>query len=211
MYISLFILSIIFFVVYFLFAITLFNKNNKEKYDIRNHFPFELWIKKGEDNIFVNLILWISLTLFAVNYILFAIFDFSILSVISAAIVLYICFSIGVLFYLPLSKLKERSAFSISLITMTTIINAMIIWRCFTLIRQYEKYLAYLPLVISSLIVIIGIIIIFNPKLFNFEMKKDENGVMSRPKYFHLAFSEWILIFISFFSQLYIVITSFIK
>ena len=211
MYISLFILSIIFFIVYFLFAITLFNKNNKEKYDIRNHFPFELWIKKGEDNVFINLILWISLTLFAVNYILFAVFDFSILSVISAAIVLYICFSIGVLFYLPLSKLKERSAFSISLITMTTIINAMIIWRCFTLIRQYENYLAYLPLVISSLIVVIGIIIIFNPKLFNFEMKKDESGVMSRPKYFHLAFSEWILIFISFFSQLYIVITSFIK
>ena len=203
MHISLFIISIIFFVVFYVTARLVYQKKNApEKYDIRNHFAYELWIKKDSFNAFIDVFLFLSVISFAVNFSLYAIYNFSIFSVISAVVALLVSFSVVVLFYLPLSKLKERCIFSIIFFVSVTILNALMIYHSFTLLRQYGNNLIYISVVFSALIDILGIIIIFNPKIFDFSMSRDQEGLLVRPKIISLAFFEWLLVFFIFFSQI---------
>ena len=209
MHIALLALSVLFLITFYVAGTFVFNKNNPDDtYDIRNHFSFELWIKKGHQGVFIDVFMLLSATIFAANYILFSIKNFSVLNIFNAVLTLLIAFSVISITYLPLSKLKERCILSIILITGTTILNALEIYESFTLIRQYENNLLYIPLVISAVIVIIGIIAIFYPKLFDFGMEKNEEGVMKRPSFFPLAFFEWLLIFTYLLSQTFIVIAS---
>ena len=211
MHIALLALSVLFLIAFYVAGTFVFNKNNPDDtYDIRNHFSFELWIKKGHQGVFIDVFMLLSATIFAANYILFSIKNFSVLNIFNAVLALLIAFSVISITYLPLSKLKERCILSIILITGTTILNALEIYESFTLIRQYENNLLYIPLVISAVIVIIGIIAIFYPKLFDFGMEKNEEGVMKRPSFFPLAFFEWLLIFTCLLSQSFIVIASMI-
>lgn len=212
MYIPLFATSVLFLVIFYFSAVFVYNKENpNERYDIRNHFAFELWIKKGHQNVFIDLFILISAVAFSINYIIYSIFNFSVFNVVNAFFSLLISFSLIVIFYLPLSKLKERCIFSIVLMTVVTILNAMQIYESFILRRQYENNLIYIPLIISAIIVIIGIITIFYPKLFDFGMNKNEDGSFSRPKFFPLAFFEWLIIFTFLLSQSYLVVVSLIK
>ena len=212
MYLSLFIISALFLVTFYIAGAFVYNKNNTlEKYDIRNHFCFELWVRKGHQGVFIDVFILISAIIFFANYALFSIFSFSVLNVVNAFLALLIAFSVITICYLPLSKLKERCIFSIILITTSTVLNAMQIYESFTILRQYENDLIFIPIVVSSLIVIAGIIAMFYPRLFDFGMNKDQEGAIIRPKFFPLAFFEWLMIFITVLSPLYLVIVDIIK
>ncbi len=212
MYLPSFAVSIFLLIAFYFTASFVYNKENPdERYDIRNHFTFELWIKKGHKNVFLDFLILASATLFSANYIVFAIYNFSVLNTVNAFLALLVAFSIITIFYLPLSKLKERCIFSIVMMTAVTILNAMQIYEAFVLLKQYENNLLYIPIVVSALIVIIGIITIFYPKLFDFGMNKNEEGAIVRPSFFPLAFFEWLLVFTHLLSQTYIVIVAIVK
>ena len=135
MHIALLALSVLFLVAFYVAGTFVFNKNNPDDtYDIRNHFSFELWIKKGHQGVFIDVFMLLSATIFAANYILFSIKNFSVLNIFNAVLALLIAFSVISITYLPLSKLKERCILSIILITGTTILNALEIYESFTLI-----------------------------------------------------------------------------
>ena len=204
--------SIIFLVAYLFSTILLFNKDNSDaKFDFRNHFAYELFIKKDRNNFVLNLLLLLSALLFTLNFILFAVSYFNVINLVSAIFSVIISFSLMVLFYLPLNKLRERCIFSIIFAVAITMLNALLVFQSVNMIKQLEEKLVLIPIVVNALILIIGIFTIFNPQLFNFDMKRNEDGTLERPKYITLAFFEWLLILSFLFSQIYIVMFPLLK
>lgn len=177
-----------------------------EKYTFNNHFPFELWIKNGHKHFYLNALLFLSALFFAGNFIIDAIINFAVIKVTIAILALLVSFSLLAIFYLPLTKFKERCFCSIAFFIANAGVNGLILYYEVKEIRIFENYLAFIPLAISLIILIICIYDIFNPKIFDFSTTKDESGEQIRPKIFHLALGEWLLIFTFLFSQIYLLI-----
>ena len=212
MYIVFFAASLVFLFAYVFSTLLIFNKDNKgEPFSFRNHFAYELWIKRDKKEVVLNLLLLLSVGLFALTFILFAVKNFSVINLVSAIFATVIAFSVVVLFYLPLNKLRERCIFSILFAVFTTMLNGLIIFNSVNMMNQLEEKLILIPIVVSAIIVIIGIFTIFNPHLFNFDMQRNEDGTLQRPKYITLAFFEWLIIFSFLFSQIFIVIYPILK
>ena len=196
-------ISFIFLIAYVLITTFIYNQDNVDNFSYFNHFPYEIYIKRGYKNALLNILLFLVGLSFATNYILHAIFNFSVMEIFIAFVSVVVAFSFIAIFYLPLSKLKERCLCSILFFVSNIGLNALITINDIRIIKIYENNLGYISLVISLLILIICILFIFNPKLFDFCLeKKDEQTV--RPKIFYLAFGEWMLIYIFLFSQIYL-------
>ena len=204
--------SIFFLGVFLAFSLPMYFKREKEQYDFRNHFCFEILPDKHDPNFMISIIAP-TVFLFSVvaNFIYFAISDFGVMNVVIAFVSLLIAFSTGVLFFLPLSKLKERSIFSIILIVLVAVINALLIYEETFYIKAYQDNLIYLPIVFNGLILLLAIVVIFSPRLFDLGVDKDENGVSKRKKIYPLAFYEWLLILSLPLTQISIVVMEIIK
>ena len=60
----------------------------------------------------------------------------------------------------------------------------------------YKTYLdnyALASMIVSIVLAFILLLIVFNPKLFDLQNKKNDDGSFSRKKFIFLAFSEWLL------------------
>lgn len=212
MVIALTAISIFFLGVFLAFSFPLYFKRERENYDLRNHFCFEILPHKSEPNFILFLIApAIYLLSIVANFILFAITDFGVMNVVIAFVSLLMAFSVGVLFFLPLSKLKERSIFSIILIVLTAVINALLIYEETFYIKAYQDSLIYLPIVINGLILLFALVAVFSPRLFDFSVDKDESGVTRRKKIYPLALFEWIIILSFPLTQISIIVMEIIK
>ena len=204
--------SYIFLAIFMIFASSSFKNREKEKYDLRNHFCFEILpLKTSNDYILYMVMGFLYLASFLANFIYFTITDFGVMNVFIAFISLLITFSIGVIFFLPLSKLKERSIFSIVLIASVALQNALLIYEETFLIKAYENNLVYVSIVINALLLLLAVIAMFSPRLFDFALEKNEDGTTTRKKIYPLALFEWLLIISAPLSQLSIVIIEIIK
>ena len=212
MIIALAAISVFFLGVFLAFSFPMYFKRERENYDLRNHFCFEILPHKTEPNFILFLIApAIYLLSVVANFVLFAISDFGVMNVVIAFVSLLIAFSIGVLFFLPLSKLRERSIFSIILIVLGAVINALLIYEETFYIKAYQDNLIYLPIVINGLMLLFTIIAIFSPRLFDFGVDKDEDGVTHRKKLYPLALYEWIIILSFPLTQVSIIVMQIIK
>ena len=205
-------ISVFFLGVFLAFSFPMYLKREKENYDLRNHFCFEILPIKQDPN-FVLFIIAPTIYLLSVvaNFIYFAITDFGVMNVVIAFVSLCIAFSIGVLFFLPLSKLKERSLFSIALLVLSAVINALLIYEETFYIKAYQDNLIYLPIIVNGVLLLFTVIAIFSPRLFDFSVDKDENGVSKRKKIYPLAFYEWIIILSFPLTQISIIVMEIIK
>ena len=204
--------SIFFLSVFLAFSLPMYFKREKEHYDFRNHFCFEILPDKHDPNFMISIIApAVFLLSFVANFIYFAISDFGVMNVVIAFIGLLLAFSIGVLFILPLSKLKERSIFSIMLIVLVAVINALLIYEETFYIKAYQDNLIYLPIAFNGLILLLAIVVIFSPRLFDLGVDKDENGGSKRKKIYPLAFYEWLLILSLPLTQISIIVMEIIK
>ena len=204
--------SVFFLGVFLAFSLPMYFKREKEHYDFKNHFCFEILPDKHDPNFMISIIApTVFLLSVVANFIYFAIGDFGVMNVVIAFVSLLIAFSIGVLFFLPLSKLKERSIFSIILIVLVAVINALLIYEETFYIKAYQDNLIYLPIVFNGLILLLAIIVIFSPRLFDLGVDKDENGVSIRKKIYPLAFYEWLLILSLPLAQISIIVMEIIK
>lgn len=198
--------------VFLAFSLPMYFKREKEQYDFRNHFCFEILPDKHDPNFMISIIAPAVFLLSVVaNFIYFAISDFGVMNVVIAFVSLLIAFSIGVLFFLPLSKLKERSIFSIILIVLVAVINALLIYEETFYIKAYQNNLIYFPIIFNGLILLLAIVVIFSPRLFDLGVDKDENGGSKRKKIYPLAFYEWLLILSLPLTQLSIIVMEIIK
>lgn len=205
-----FILFSIFFLTLFLLASFIqYNRRWQEKFDIKNHFPYEVnYGIKLSENIYGNIaIILMALTLGA----FYATMDLtfsqtflipSMVAGIAAALVM------PLVVLVPLSSIKGHIAvlmFQIlSSITLpgTVGIAALKIYQ-----EEGNNPLAIIVVVCSFIVVALIAILMFNPNLslkMNPEVKINEKGEKEyvRPRWIQLAFTEWMLMFSVFLSSI---------
>lgn len=201
--------SIIFFLGFVVFGVINYKKRFTLKYDIRNTFPYEInYQTRFLDNILVN----VFLVLFSVSSVGFFTF-FDIKNIIGVNLVPAISGSILTIciFFIFFADLKYIR-FHMFLLIFTAIASftlasgvALVGFHMFQL--DNNDYYSLVVCIISAIFALFIFGVMMNPKLnFKLEMTKaiDTNGneILVRPKYFVLAFSEWIFIFSILVSEL---------
>ncbi len=205
--------SILFFFAFFLSGQLTYKKKFSLTYDIRNTFPYEInYQTKFLDNILVNSFLIFAIAL-SLGYFIF--FNIGNLSGINIVIVIAGCaLSVCVffLFFADLKYLRFHLFLMIFVGILAFALPASIAISAFGQFQADNKNIFALVMTIISAIFALFIFgVMMNPKLnFKLEMKKqvtpDGKEVLVRPKYFVLAFSEWIFIFSLFVSQILLLI-----
>lgn len=195
-------------------------KNNyfqrfKDKYDIRNHFPYEMnYELRFKDNLIGNLILIASFLLGTVYLFTYSElrFDGMLISIIASGTLSAIL--IVFLFLTPLKHLRLHLLETIFLFASSFSFSSLVCIECYREFKDLENPLSIAGVILSALMALIIFILIMNPKLSkwaNLESKVNEDGSTSyiRPKYFVLAYSEWIVIltyFINLISVFFLVL-----
>lgn len=211
MNIALFASSVAIFLIYVGSAMFLYHKRELETPTLSNHFPYELWVKKDQPQSYINLLLLISLALAATNFVLFAIYNYDIPNLVASFIAVFALFSIGSLFVLPLSKLREHASMSIFAITIGAIINIFLIYKEVRVWLINPDLLLLIPIIINSVAALFLVIFMFSPSLFRFNLDNNGDGTYSRPARFPLAIAEWASIGAILLSQISIVILDIVN
>lgn len=181
--------------IYILISIILYNKLESTKYDLRNHFAYELWFShKRNGYIFLLPVIIIFLLSVPFSFIHFTINNFNVMNVVTSVSVLIASFSFGVLFIVDLSHLKLRCYFSIIAFVSTLLAASLNIYQEVVLLMPNENYILILPIIINGLIAVFSVFSVFSPRLFDFRYDRDEEGYLERKKIIPLAFYEWILV-----------------
>lgn len=226
---SLCICSIVFFTCYLIFSFVNFKAHEHKDYRIQNMFPYELnFDGTFKSNAIGNICLIVACALGASSlafietldqngYLIFALIS-GILSMVGAILMCFI----------PLRFLKEHIFFDVIAFIFSLMFSLSLFLYCFFEIYEApaganflsSKYiLTIVCLIVSILTMLTSFIVIMNPKLTRWgnlkeEIKDDGTKTYIRPKWFVLAFSEWlilILIFINLVCALLINLAIFIK
>lgn len=198
-----FLLFGIFFLILFFVASFIQYKNRwQDKFDLRNHFPYEVnYGIKFKDNIYGNISL-IAMSLSLCAY--FATFDMSwerpffvpivVCGALAALIIPFIVF-------VPVSKIKSHIAVLMIQILTSICLPGTIGIAALKIYQTEGMSPVAMAILWCSIAVALGIVILmFNPNL-SLRMepvtKEKENGEKEylRPKYIQLAFTEWLLLF----------------
>ena len=194
--------SILFFFAYLLLSMANYKQRFKDKYDLRNHFPYEFnYQSKFSDNILGNAALILSsafaLGLFACSLVYKVNNGMLLFSLISGSI--YVILFI-LLNFIPLKFMRIHMVFSILLFVVSFFTPSAI---GLTSLRQYQEtknVIALVILIICSVVAVFNFVLAMNPRLtLNIKMQiaTDEKGneYYVRPKYIMMAFTEWLMIF----------------
>ena len=206
--------SMFFFALFIFFGIKGYVKRSVGvKYDLRNTFPYEInYQLHFLDNILPNIFLILFLS---TSICFFAFFDirnlngFTIFMMITG-IMLSLCN-----FFIYFADLKYIR-FHLLLVTLLSVssfgLSASIALFGFNNFKNDTTQI--LDIVIAIIAALLGLFVfavMMNPKMnFKLEMKKviteDGRELLVRPKYFVMAFSEWLFIFSLFINQILILI-----
>lgn len=200
----LFILSVLSFIGFIYFSFSNYKKRFNNTYDVRNMFPYELNFEgKFQDNLLGNLFL----TIYSVSSLVLAILlpvyhkgSGGIVFLMVASILTY--FFAAFICFAPLKYLRLHILTCVIFVSFTFAGFGAI---AFTSLEFYNIFLEPVFIVIS----VFGFIFLFflflllmNPKLNTWakvETKQNPDGTVTaiRPKYFVLAFTEWLTLFSS--------------
>ena len=197
-------LSVFVFVLAMSYSASMFRRFQKRSFDIRSDFPFEMMdgrdapLRLGR----IYLIVWGALDAALSLYLVASIDSHAFLlwmAVIFVATALLRDVSFFFLFCVPAFHFKPHFAAFVSSCGLTTFSAATSIIVCLNA-REYVGVPAIIFAVAFGLIGLFTMLIMVNPKLANWaklESSVDESGaiVEKRPKYFVLAFSEWLVVF----------------
>ena len=198
------------------FSFTNYKERFHLPYDLRNHFPYELnYESKFKDNFLGNLLLALAIGCGIAFYITFdsAKQNGYFLFVMVGGIIHLL--SIFFLAFVPLKLTKSHLA----LVTLEIVLSFLIPFAIAinaSLTYNTSKDNSYLTFIILPTILCIAIfILIMNPKLTKWskmDEKKNEDGTTTylRPRYFILAFYEWILLFFSLIIQLVVILSTLV-
>lgn len=208
--------NVISFSLMILFAF-LYGKKNDKEFSFTSHFPFECYptIMKIFSFIFV-------ISLFAT---LGTILPFVGEIGLDSILLVVICFVISltgvfmvISFYLPLKYTKEHLIISTLLIVGAFFSVALASARqfiSFSMVKRFNEGGYHLALgIVGCVFVLIMCLVIFNPKLKNWALLEEhllnDEKIYKRPKYFPLAYSEWISILMILVAQI-LFLTSLIE
>lgn len=206
--------SIIFFIGYFYFGIRSYKKRFNIPFDIRNTFPYEIgYNTKFLDNIGVNALLILSmvssLSLFLYYGYGHSFFESSKIVTIIAGILLSIITFFA--FFADLKYIRFHLLMVVLLALSAFMLPSGIVILGYV---SFQNTNDILSIVVAGLALVVALFIfssLMNPKLnFRLNMKKatDKDGkeILVRPKYFVIAFSEWLYIFSLFIDQILLII-----
>lgn len=208
------IVSIVFFILFVLTAIRSYKIKYKLKYDLRNTFPYELNYKsKFFDNPLPNILLTISLLVSIVIYIFFDyknLIGVNVFILIAGVLLSILAF---ILYFLDLKYFKSHMVVMVFTAVFSFGLSAANAIGNFVKYQDTQNIYYIVLCVICGVFALISFGIIMNPKLsMNLQMDKvtDEKGQekLVRPKYFVIAFSEWLLIFTLFINQILITLSN---
>lgn len=205
--------SMFFFAMFMLFGIKNYMRRFKDiSYDIRNTFPYEInYQQKYLDNVFPNVLL----TLYLLTSIcFFAFFDiknlnaFTVFMMVSGITVSIVSFF---LFFADLRYIRLHLLLMTLLSVAAFATSASIAVYGINIFKNNEDVLSLVIAIIAALLGLFIFGAMMNPKLnFRLDMKKavgvDGKEVLVRPKYFVMAFTEWLFIFSLFIDQILILI-----
>ena len=179
---------------YFFSINIIYKRINKKNIRVLNIFPFEVVPQKRTDNFFINSLYLIYLIGLVSASIIFATKYFSVLTVIIAIATFFISLFIAVLPFVDFVSLKKHLYLDLGMVILFFLINGLITYLSFSISKLYDfqNVVGIVCMVIGALSLFPSLYFIFNLRLFslNNEVNDDE---ISRPKYFPLAFSEWII------------------
>lgn len=210
MFIGLAASSILFLGLYLIAASFTYKKFTKESLNFRNVFPFEIWSVQYPKNLVCSSFLFISLACYLSNYILYATSanSFDPTRLIQAIVATVVCFSAIAIFFIPLSKLREHFICFCLFNIGTMVISAINFVNELRIYNFEQNKILLIPMAIDCLIIIVLLINVLHPNLFNLNWEKDNSGINIRPKKFQLAFSEWMSLFCVLFSQVSFIVIS---
>lgn len=192
------------------FASALFRKKRGRRFDIRNEFPFEL-AEGANPSLRISricFILWGVLDASLSFYLLWSIERHSFLlsmSVIFAIFMVARNVAIVALFYIPAYRFKPHFFAFVGSGALTGFGAAISVIIC----ANFHAFAGEAVIPFAIFIGLLGagaMLVLANPKLANWaklESSVDESGaiVEKRPKYFVLAFSEWLVLFLAIVSS----------
>ena len=201
--------SIAVFVFAFIYCGVLFRRSQKHAFDVRSEFPFELMdalepsLRMGR----IYLIAWAALDTLVSAYLLVSLQAHQYLlvgSMVYAVAVLLRDVAFVFLFWIPAFHFKPHFGAFVSACGLTVFTAAVAITVCLN-VRDYGRDYVQVPtIVFASVFGVLSLAVLcimLNPKLANWaklDSTVDESGavVERRPKYFVLAFSEWLTVFL---------------
>lgn len=206
--------SILFFIGFVFFGTRSYKKRFNVPFDIRNTFAYEIgYNTKFLDNIGVNAMLILSMTcslsLFLYYGYGFSLFASTKIVTIIAGILLSIVGFFA--FFADLKYIRFHILMIVLLALSAFMLPSGLVILGYV---SFQNTKDILSIVIAGIALVVALFVfssLMNPKLnFKLNMKKatDKNGkeVLVRPKYFVIAFSEWLYIFSLFIDQILLLI-----
>lgn len=210
MYIAFACASVVFFIAYLISSIFIYKKNTGNNFKLSNSFGYELFLSKKKEMFVANLLLLISLALVFATSVIYLVNSYSTNRLLSCLVLFVGLCAFGASSIIPLSKLKEHFACSILSFGTLALFGVLLL---FMDIRDYQiefNKILIISLVFDSVVTIIGVVAMFNPRVTSLNMSTDSEGNLVRPKYIPLAFFEWLTIFGFIIAQISIIIISLI-
>ncbi len=195
--------SLIAFGMTMFYGSVMFHRIQNHSFDIRSEFPFE-FMDGRESGLRLGrafLLIWAIVDVALSAYLLVSLQAHQFLlwmSIIFTVSILLrdVCFFL--LFCIPAFQFKPHFFAFVSSSGLTAFSSAVAVIICFNA-REHVGALAIVFAVLFALVGLFAMLIMVNPKLANWaklDSSIDESGavVEKRPKYFVLAFSEWLVI-----------------
>ena len=194
--------AIIFFLLYFVASSFNYKKRFNDKYDLKNHFPYEFnYEGHFSDNIIGNVSLIMSAAFSIGLYIVSCAFKYTnglVIASLGSGVALSLL--IVALNFAPLKYLKLHLFFMVLSFVAAFATPALIGFGFFNHYQDFKDGFSLVFFIICLVIAVFLFVLIMNPKLsLNIPMKKatDDKGneYYVRPKFIVIAFSEWMMIF----------------
>lgn len=187
-------------IVCFLFESTFFlslgliyNSIEKKNLRILNTFIFETTPSFKEKNGVLNYFLFFSLLVNAFPFIFYASRNINVYSVSMMILAVLTIFCLATLPFVSLNKLKEHFYLFFGALLCMLALSGVEAFYSYYLYKTYLDNYALASMIVSIVLAFILLLIVFNPKLFDLQNKKNDDGSFSRKRFIFLAFSEWLL------------------
>ena len=193
--------EIIFFSAFIIFSRLNYKKRFSNTYDHRNMFPYEL---NYESNFSDNMLGNICFLFFVASHLGLSVVSMS--SILNDRLIFNLITTILLtvatllVVFVPLKLLKTHLVCSTFIIGAAFLSFASIGYTLLTFYGVFGKKIEFLVFaIISLLFAVFYFLVIMNPKLTSWakveKVEQDGKTIYQRPKYFTLAFSEWLSIF----------------
>lgn len=195
------IIALLAFVGFVLFSIDNHKNHFNVRYDFRNYYPYELnYEMRFKENIVGNSLLFLSVLGSLATFITGLFLKQDAFSMVISIVGMLTAFAPLLLVFIPLSKGKAHIVAVCISFMLVFISNGVLAIGSYRYFNRVNLAYGLVSFIISALICLFVFVMIMNPKLTKWSTmieKKQDDGtiVYERPKYFVLAFSEWLLIF----------------